>query len=118
MHVAVWSEGGASDTSWVARISRSSRYWTKMSAITGPTSPTMKVPHAVAMAFAFFDETITAGYVEGAAPPLGGCEDGKKKMFCVLSKGRARSGIPHRTVICGAFDPPSTVSRAWNAPAV
>ena len=30
-----------------------------MSAITGLPSPTMKVPHAVAMGFAFFDETIT-----------------------------------------------------------
>jgi dihydroflavonol-4-reductase len=32
----------------------------KMSAITGLPSPTMKVPHAVAMAFAFFDETSPA----------------------------------------------------------
>ncbi|HKR28798.1 MAG TPA: hopanoid-associated sugar epimerase, partial [Acidobacteriaceae bacterium] len=31
----------------------------KMSAITGLPSPTMKVPHSVAMIFAFFDETIT-----------------------------------------------------------
>ncbi len=31
----------------------------RLSAITGLPSPTMKVPHAVAMAFAFFDETIT-----------------------------------------------------------
>ena len=31
----------------------------RMSAITGLPSPKMKVPHAVAMTFAFFDEMIT-----------------------------------------------------------
>jgi dihydroflavonol-4-reductase len=39
----------------------------RMSAITGLPSPTMKVPHAVAMAFAFFDETIT-GKLLGKEP--------------------------------------------------
>src|SRR6478672_977544 len=39
----------------------------RMSSITGLPSPTMKVPHAVAMAFAFFDETIT-GKLRGKEP--------------------------------------------------
>src|SRR5271155_5675721 len=39
----------------------------KMSAITGLPSPTTKVPHAVAMAFAFFDETVT-GRILGKEP--------------------------------------------------
>jgi dihydroflavonol-4-reductase len=39
----------------------------RMSAITGLPSPTMKAPHAVAMVFAFFDETIT-GRLLGKEP--------------------------------------------------
>jgi dihydroflavonol-4-reductase len=39
----------------------------RMSAITGLPSPKIKVPHAVALAFAFFDETIT-GRLLGKEP--------------------------------------------------
>src|SRR6202041_3328601 len=39
----------------------------RMSAITGLPSPTMKVPHAVAMVFAFFDENFT-GRLRGKDP--------------------------------------------------
>jgi dihydroflavonol-4-reductase len=39
----------------------------RMSAITGLPSPTIKVPHAVAMVFAFFDEAIT-GRILGKEP--------------------------------------------------
>ena len=39
----------------------------KMSAITGLPSPTMRVPHAVAMAFAYYDELVT-GRLRGKEP--------------------------------------------------
>jgi dihydroflavonol-4-reductase len=54
----------------------------RMSAITGLPSPTMKVPHAVAMAFALFDETIT-GKLRGKEPraTVEAVRMGKKMMF-------------------------------------
>jgi dihydroflavonol-4-reductase len=59
----------------------------KMSAITGLPSPTMKVPHAVAMIFAFFDETIT-GRILGKEPraTVEAVRMGKKKMFASPAK--------------------------------
>ena len=39
----------------------------RLAAITGLLSPSMKVPHAVAMAFAYFDETVT-GKLRGKEP--------------------------------------------------
>ncbi|HMD21685.1 MAG TPA: hopanoid-associated sugar epimerase [Alloacidobacterium sp.] len=59
----------------------------KMSAITGLPSPTTKVPHAVAMAFAFFDETVT-GRILGKEPraTVEAVRMGKKKMFASPAK--------------------------------
>ncbi len=54
----------------------------RLSAITELPSPTMKVPHAVAMAFAFFDENFT-GKLRGKEPraTVEAVRMGKKMMF-------------------------------------
>lgn len=59
----------------------------RMAAITGLPSPTMRVPHAVAMAFAFFDENIT-GKLRGKEPraTVEAVRMGKKKMFASSAK--------------------------------
>jgi dihydroflavonol-4-reductase len=69
----------------------------KMSAITGLPSPTMKVPHAVAMTFAFFDETIT-GRILGREPraTVEAVRMGKKMMFA--SSARAQRELGFRIV--------------------
>lgn len=69
----------------------------KMSAITGLPSPTAKVPHSVAMAFAFFDETIT-GKIRGKEPraTVEAVRMGKKKMFA--SSARAERELGFRVV--------------------
>jgi dihydroflavonol-4-reductase len=61
----------------------------KMSAITGLPSPTMKVPHSVAMIFAFFNETIT-GRILGKEPraTVEAVRMGKKKMFASSAKAQ------------------------------
>jgi dihydroflavonol-4-reductase len=61
----------------------------KMSAITGLPSPTMKVPHTVAMIFAFFDETIT-GRIRGKEPraTVEAVRMGRKKMFASSAKAQ------------------------------
>jgi dihydroflavonol-4-reductase len=61
----------------------------KMSAITGLPSPTMKVPHTVAMIFAFFDETIT-GRILGREPraTMEAVRMGRKKMFASSAKAQ------------------------------
>jgi dihydroflavonol-4-reductase len=66
----------------------------KMSAITGLPSPTMRVPHAVAMAFAFFDETIT-GRLRGKEPraTMEAVRMGKKKMFASSDKAERELGF-------------------------
>jgi dihydroflavonol-4-reductase len=66
----------------------------KMSAITGLPSPTMKVPHSVAMAFAFFDETIT-GRLRGKEPraTVEAVRMGKKKMFASSAKAERELGF-------------------------
>jgi dihydroflavonol-4-reductase len=66
----------------------------RMSAITGLPSPTMKVPHAVAMAFAFFDENIT-GKLLGKEPraTVEAVRMGKKMMFASSSKAEHDLGF-------------------------
>jgi dihydroflavonol-4-reductase len=66
----------------------------KMSAITGLPSPTMKVPHAVAMAFAFFDENLQ-GRLLGKEPraTVEAVRMGKKKMFASSTKAERELGF-------------------------
>jgi len=66
----------------------------RMSAITGLPSPTMKVPHAVAMAFAFFDETIT-GRLLGKEPraTVEAVRMGRKLMFASSAKAERELGF-------------------------
>ena len=80
----------------------------KMSAITGLPSPTMKVPHAVAMAFAFFDETVT-GRLRGKEPraTVEAVRMGKKKMFASSAKAERELGfriVPVYTALRAAID--------------
>lgn len=66
----------------------------KMSAITGLPSPTMKVSHAVAMTFAFFDENIQ-GRLLGKEPraTVEAVRMGKKKMFASSAKAERELGF-------------------------
>ena len=66
----------------------------RMSAITGLPSPTMKVPHAVAMAFAFCDENIT-GKLRGKEPraTVEAVRMGKKMMFASSAKAERELGF-------------------------
>jgi dihydroflavonol-4-reductase len=66
----------------------------RLAAITGLPSPTMKVPHAVAMAFAFFDETIT-GKLRGKEPraTVEAVRMGKKMMFASSAKAERELGL-------------------------
>ena len=66
----------------------------RMSAITGLPSPTMKVPHGVAMAFAFFDEMIT-GKLRGKEPraTVEAVRMGKKIMFASSAKAERDLGF-------------------------
>jgi dihydroflavonol-4-reductase len=66
----------------------------RMSAITGLPSPTMKVPHAVAMTFAFFDEIIT-GKLRGKEPraTVEAVRMGKKMMFASSAKAERELGF-------------------------
>jgi dihydroflavonol-4-reductase len=66
----------------------------RLAAITGLPSPTMKVPHAVAMAFAFFDETIT-GKLRGREPraTVEAVRMGKKMMFASSAKAERELGL-------------------------
>jgi dihydroflavonol-4-reductase len=66
----------------------------RMSAITGLPSPTMKVPHAVAMAFAFFDENFT-GKLLGKEPraTVEAVRMGKKMMFASSLKAERELGF-------------------------
>lgn len=71
----------------------------RLSAITGLPSPTMKVPHAVAMAFAFFDETIT-GKLRGKEPraTVEAVRMGRKMMFASSAKAERELGFEVRPV--------------------
>jgi dihydroflavonol-4-reductase len=66
----------------------------RLSAITGLPSPTMKVPHAIAMAFAFFDETIT-GKLRGKEPraTVEAVRMGRKMMFATSAKAERELGF-------------------------
>lgn len=66
----------------------------RMAAISGLPSPTMKVPHAVAMAFAFFDETIT-GKLRGKEPraTVEAVRMGQKMMFASSAKAERELGF-------------------------
>ncbi|MES2393828.1 MAG: hopanoid-associated sugar epimerase [Acidobacteriota bacterium] len=78
----------------------------KLAAMTGLPSPRMKVPHAVAMAFAFFDETIT-GRLRGKEPraTVEAVRMGKKMMFANSAKAERELGwqvLPVDGALCAA----------------
>ncbi|MBV8114997.1 MAG: dihydroflavonol 4-reductase, partial [Silvibacterium sp.] len=80
----------------------------KMSAITGLPSPNMRVPHSVAMTFAFFDETIT-GRILGREPraTVEAVRMGKKKMFASSARAQRELGfriVPVYNALRGAID--------------
>jgi len=66
----------------------------RMSAITGLPSPSMKVPHAVALAFAFFDEIVT-GKLRGKEPraTVEAVRMGRKFMFASSAKAERELGF-------------------------
>jgi dihydroflavonol-4-reductase len=66
----------------------------RLAAITGLPSPTMKVPHGVAMVFAFFDETIT-GKLRGKEPraTVEAVRMGRKMMFASSAKAERELGL-------------------------
>ena len=66
----------------------------RMSAITGLPSPTHKVPHALAMAFAFFDENIT-GKLRGKEPraTVEAVRMGRKMMFASSARAARDLGF-------------------------
>lgn len=66
----------------------------RMSSITDLPSPTLKVPHAVAMAFAFFDENFT-GRLRGKEPraTVEAVRMGKKTMFASSAKAERELGF-------------------------
>jgi dihydroflavonol-4-reductase len=65
----------------------------KLAALTGLPSPTMKVPHAVAMGFAVFDQFFT-GTLRGKEPraTVDAVRMGRKKMFASSSKAERELG--------------------------
>ena len=65
----------------------------KLAALTGLPSPSMRVPHSVAMAFAAFDETIT-GKLRGKEPraTVESVKMGKKKMWASSEKAKRDLG--------------------------
>jgi dihydroflavonol-4-reductase len=67
----------------------------KMSAITNIPSPSLRVPHAVAMAFACFDQTIN-GLIRKREPraTVEAVRMGKKKMFASSAKAERELGFP------------------------
>lgn len=71
----------------------------RMAAISALPSPTMKVPHAVATAFAFFDETIT-GKLRGKEPraTVEAVRMGRKMMFASSAKAERELGFEVRSV--------------------
>ncbi len=66
----------------------------KLGDMTGLPSPTMQVPHAVAMAFAFFDQTIT-GKLRGKEPraTTEAVRMGRKMMFANSAKAERDLGF-------------------------
>lgn len=79
-----------------------------MSAITGLPSPKMKVPHLVALTFAFFDEMIT-GKLRGKEPraTVEEVRLSKKVMFASSAKAERELGftvLPVHNAMCAAID--------------
>ena len=66
----------------------------RLGKISGMRSPKMKVPHAVAMAFAYFDETVT-GKWRGKEPraTVEAVRMGKKMMFASSAKAERELGL-------------------------
>jgi dihydroflavonol-4-reductase len=66
----------------------------KMSAITGLPSPTLRVPHGLAMMFALWDQTVT-GKLRGLEPraTVEAVRMGKKKMFVSSAKAVQELGF-------------------------
>ena len=66
----------------------------RLSALTGLPSPTVKVPHAVAMAFALFDQTWT-GKIRGKEPraTVEAVRMGRKMMFASSAKAQRELGF-------------------------
>lgn len=80
----------------------------RLSSITGLPSPTMRVPHAVAMAFAFFDETFT-GRLRGREPraTVEAVRMGRKMMFASSTRAERDLGfkvLPVYAALQGAVD--------------
>ena len=80
----------------------------RMAAMTGLPSPTMQVPHAVAMTFAFFDEWIS-GRMLGQEPraTVEAVRMGKKKMFASSAKAERDLGfqvVPVDSALQAAID--------------
>ena len=80
----------------------------RMSAITGLPSPKMRVPHAVAMGFAFFDETIT-GKLRQKEPraTVEAVRMGRKYMFASSAKAERELGfksLPVYNALRGAIE--------------
>src|SRR6185312_308560 len=65
----------------------------RLAALTGLPSPRMRVPHGVAMAFAFFDETVT-GKLRGREPraTVEAVRMGKKMMWASSAKAERELG--------------------------
>ncbi len=81
----------------------------RLSTISGLPSPKLKVPHAVAMAFALFDETIT-GKLRGKEPraTVEAVRMGRKMMFA--SSAKAERDLGHRVL---SVDPALRSACAW-----
>jgi dihydroflavonol-4-reductase len=71
----------------------------RLGKISGRPSPKMKVPHAVAMAFAYFDETVT-GKWRGKEPraTVEAVRMGKKMMFASSAKAERELGLKVKSV--------------------
>ncbi len=71
----------------------------RMSSITGLPSPKVRVPHAVAMLFAMFDETVT-GRLRGREPraTVEAVRMGRKKMFASSAKAERDLGFEVKPV--------------------
>lgn len=80
----------------------------KMAAITGLPSPNMRVPHSVAMIFAFFDENLQ-GRILGKEPraTVEAVRMGRKKMFASSAKAQRELGyrvVPVYEALRAAID--------------
>jgi dihydroflavonol-4-reductase len=66
----------------------------RLAGITGLAAPTTKVPHAVAMAYAFFEETLT-GKLRGKEPraTVEAVRMGRKMMFASSAKAERELGL-------------------------